>query len=204
MKRILLTLIASAAVGASSFGAAIDFDMKDPKGVNNIVFLLDAPLEQINGTAKGITGNVSFDPAHPDKTTGKIVVEVASLSVANGMMGDHIQGGNWMGAEEHPEMVFELGALTDIKQNGTKVSGTAHGTMTIKGMSKHIDVPVSLTYLEGMLKKRGGRVDGDLLVVRSSFTISRSDYGINSGKNEEKVSDEIELRLTLAGSAPKS
>lgn len=35
------------------------FDFKDPKGVNNAVFKLDAPLESINGSASGITGTVS-------------------------------------------------------------------------------------------------------------------------------------------------
>ena len=41
-----------------------------------------------------------------------------------------------------------------------------------------------------------------LLVLRADFTIKRSDYGINAGNNEEKVSDEIELKLRVAGAAP--
>ena len=52
-----------------------------------------------------------------------------------------------------------------------------------------------------MLVKRN-RVPGDLLVLRSDFKIKRSDYGINSGNNEEKVSDEIEIKLRVAGAAP--
>jgi hypothetical protein len=31
----------------------LTFDFKDSKGVNNVVFELDAPLESIKGTAKG-------------------------------------------------------------------------------------------------------------------------------------------------------
>ena len=62
-------------------------------------------------------------------------------------------------------------------------------------------VPVRLTYLKGLLIKRN-RVPGDLLVLRSDFTIKRSDYGINAGIKEEKVSDEIELKLRVAGAAP--
>ena len=41
------------------------FDFKDPKGVNNVVFKTDAPLESINGTATGISGSVTFDPDNP-------------------------------------------------------------------------------------------------------------------------------------------
>jgi hypothetical protein len=42
-----------------------------------------------------------------------------------------------------------------------------------------------------------------LLVVRSNFAIKRADFGINAGKGEDKVSDEIELSLSLAGIAPR-
>ena len=62
-------------------------------------------------------------------------------------------------------------------------------------------VPVRLTYLKGLLAKRN-RVPGDLLVLRADFKIKRSEYEINAGNNEEKVSDEIELKLSLAGAAP--
>ena len=38
------------------------------------------------------------------------------------------------------------------------------------------------------------------LVARS---IKRADFGINAGKNEDKVSNDIELNLSVAGSAPQ-
>ena len=69
-------------------------------------------------------------------------------------------------------------------------------------MTKKITVPVTLTYLKGMLAKRN-RVPGDLLVLRSDFMIKRSDYNIKPGDNEEKVSDEIEIKLRVAGAAPE-
>ena len=40
-----------------------------------------------------------------------------------------------------------------------------------------------------------------LLVIRASFTVKRSDYGINPGAPEEKVSDTIDLTLSIAGAA---
>ena len=44
---------------------------------------------------------------------------------------------------------------------------------------------------------------GDLLVIRSTFTVKRSDFGINPGAPQEKVTDEIELTLSVAGAAAK-
>ena len=44
---------------------------------------------------------------------------------------------------------------------------------------------------------------GDLLVIRANFSIKRSDFGIMPGQMEEKVSDTIELTLSIAGASPK-
>ena len=41
------------------------YDFEDPKGVNNVSFLLDAPLESISGNAKGVSGIVTFDSTNP-------------------------------------------------------------------------------------------------------------------------------------------
>lgn len=202
MKASILSLLTAASLVASPLWGAIDFDLKDRKGVNNIVFLLDAPLESINGTTNGITGKVSFDPDAPEDTSGKMIVAVETLSVPNSRMEGKMMNEEWLDAKNHPEIVFELNGLSDVEQDGATYKGTAHGTMTIKGVSKEMKVPVAISYLEGKLMARQG-TEGDILVVRSSFSISRSDFGVNEGAMEDKVADEVELRLSVAGFAPK-
>lgn len=202
MKIKILSILATAAISFSPLANGIEFDLKDPKGVNNIVFLLDAPLESINGTATGITGSVSYDPAAVEKTSGKVVVAVDSLSVANPKMIEHMMGEKWLNQAKYPEITFSLSKLKDVSKSGDTASGTAVGEMTIKGVSKTVEVPVSLTFLEGKMQDRQ-RTPGDILVIRSKFSVSRSDFGINEGSMEDKVSDEVELRLSIAGFAPK-
>ena len=180
---------------------SIKFDFRDSKKVNNVVFLMDAPLESINGTATGVSGTVSFDPAKPAATTGNIVLATSSLHVDNPVMKKHMLDEGWMHVSKFPTIEFVAGKMTNVKTSGTNITGTIAGKLTVKGVTKKVSVPVRLTYLKGMLIKRN-RVPGDLLVLRSDFTIKRSDYGINAGNNEEKVSDEIELKLRVAGAAP--
>jgi hypothetical protein len=38
--------------------------------------------------------------------------------------------------------------------------------------------------------------------VRSKFSVKRDDFNIQKGKNLDKVANEIEIILNLAGSAP--
>ena len=61
MKALLAGLISLTGLTAA-LAAPQSFDFKDPKGVNNAVFKLDATLEAINGSANGISGNISATP----------------------------------------------------------------------------------------------------------------------------------------------
>ncbi len=198
-------LLASLALAASLTASPTSFDFKDPKGVNAVQFHLDSLLEPIAGTAGGVTGTVSFDPSAPAATTGKIVVASGSLKVPNGTMTEHLLSDGWIDAAGHPEIVFELVKLDNVKTSGTTTTADASGKFTLKGVTKDVSLPVKLTYLADALEKRtkpGNK--GDLLVVRGEFTILRVDYGIKPGQNEDKVANEIKLTLAIVGSAPKA
>jgi len=187
-----------------AFAEPLTFDFKDPKTVNNVVFKLDAPLESINGTATGISGTVTVDPAKPGEATGKIVVATDSLTVPNPIMRGHLLGEKWLNAKAHPEITFEIKKISDIEKDGNKGEADVTGIFTLNGVSKEITVEAKVTYLPGKLADRSpDKTPGDLLVIRSNFKIKRSDYNIQPGQNLDKVSDEIDLSLAIAGGAPK-
>jgi polyisoprenoid-binding protein YceI len=202
MKKCAL-ILGLACMQYAAFAAPQDFDFKDPKGVNNVVFKTDAPLESINGTASGISGTVSFDPENQGSVKGKIIVESTSLHVPNPMMKEHLHGDKWLDTTKYPQITFETISTDNLKTSGNVTTADVTGTLTIKGVSKKVTVPVKMTYLKDKLKDRFPNLKGDLLVLRSNFTIKRSDFGINKGSYEEKVSDDIELNLSLAGQAPR-
>lgn len=204
MKKLITYSAFLAALASPLFAAGIDFDFKDPKGVNAISFHLDSLLEPISGTANGITGTVSFDPQKPASLTGKIVVATSSLTVSNDKMRDHLLGKGWLNASANPEITFDIQSVDSVKTEGNTTTATATGSFTLNGVSKKISMPVKITYLAGAYGKRLNKpaLGGDLLVVRGKFNISRTEYGIRPGQNEDKVADKIELSLALVGSAP--
>ena len=201
INKTLLSLISLIAATSIAVAVPETFDFKDPKGVNNAVFKLDGVLEAIQGSANGISGSVVFDPENPSATKGKIVVTTTSLQVPNSMMKTHLQGGQWMDVAKYPEITFETKELKNVKVAGDSTTADAVGTLTIKGVAKEITTPVKLTYLKDKLGQRVPNMKGDLLVIRSTFTIKRSDFGINPGAPQEKVSNDIELSLSIAGAA---
>ena len=201
-KHLLLTgLLASLAYGGQA--APQSFDFKDPKGVNNAVFQLDAPLESINGSAKGISGTVTFDPENPAAVSGKIIVTTASLTVPNPMQNTHLHGPTWLDAAQFPEISFEAKSLANVKTADNVTTGDLTGTFTLKGVAKDITVPVKLTYLKDKLNARVPNLKGDLLVIRANFAINREDFNIQPGQYEDKVSTTINLSLAIAGASPQ-
>lgn len=205
MKNTILLLATATALATTASAEEIAFDLKDPKGVNNIVFKLDAPLESINGTANGISGTIEIDPAQPEEIEGKVVVDAKSLTVPNSLMQEHMLGADWLDAEKHPEISFEVKEVLNPVKNGNEGTADVKGIFTLKGISKEITVPAKVTYLPGRLADRSnGKMQGDLLVIRTNFQINRSDFGIKAGENLDKVSETIDISLSIAGSAPKS
>jgi polyisoprenoid-binding protein YceI len=202
MKMLCLLLTCTSCVFAS-VAAPLSFDFKDPKHVNNVRFTTDALLESISGTGTGISGKVDFDPENPASLNGKIVLEAGSLTVPNPMMQEHLKGPMWLEVAKYPNITFEALSAENLKNKDNKWTAEVTGNLTVKNVTKKITVPVEITYLKGKLKDRFPQLQGDLLVLRSNFTIKRSDYNINKGNAEDKVSDDIDLKLSLAGQSPR-
>jgi polyisoprenoid-binding protein YceI len=198
-----LTALALMALTCGVLAAPQTFDFKDPKGINNAGFKLDAPLESINGSASGVFGTVTFDSENPGATKGKIIVATPSLMVPNPLQREHMLSYKWLDATKFPEISFEAKEFKNVKTDGDNTTADVTGTFTLKGISKELTVPVKLTYMKDKLGDRVPGQKGDLLVIRAGFTINRGDFNINPGQYEDKVSDTIELTLSIAGAAPK-
>ena len=120
------------------------------------------------------------------------------------MMKDHLLSEKWIDAAKYPEISFVMEKLSNVKTSGNDTTADVTGTITIKGVKKTITAPVKISYLKDKLKARLPQLDGDLLVIRANFKVKRSDFNINPGQFEEKVSDEIDISLSIAGQAPKA
>jgi polyisoprenoid-binding protein YceI len=204
--RSSLSLAAALSASALLHAAPASFDFKDPKGVNNVQFKLDAPLESITGTATGISGTVRFDATQPGATQGRIVLDAASLSVGNPLMSEHLRSDQWLDVAKHPSIVFEAVSTHNIRPQGTHILADVSGRLTVKGVTREVTVPVTFTHLPDKLGARVGdpKVKGDLLVLRTTFQINRNDFGIKAGEMTDKVAETINLSLSIAGSAPRA
>jgi polyisoprenoid-binding protein YceI len=181
-------------------GAAKEFDFKDPKGVNSVIFVLDSVLEPIMGVGSGTSGKCSFDPENPKSFTGQITLDAKSLHVPNKGMKDTLHGSDWLDVNTHPTITFNIKEVKEAVPKGENAfEMTVTGELTCKGVTKPLSTKITATYLPNKLQERGGKAKGDLLTLRSNFVIKRRDFDIKPDMGPEVVAEDIEVRVSIVG-----
>ena len=187
-----------------SVPSARTFDFADPKGTNTVTISVDAPIEPVTGIAGGITGSAQFDPAHPEKTTGEIRVAVESIQFGNPNYANSVKGYALEG-KKFPILTCKFKKIVGGKEiEKGRFKGTVAVDFTVKGITKALTIPLDVRYLPGMSKERDGRMEGDLMVVRTKFLIKRSDFDVAPGLSPLLATDSVEIGVSLVGIAANS
>jgi polyisoprenoid-binding protein YceI len=191
----LFLLLAGAARAAPQV-----YDFSDPKQVNTIAFNLDSVLEPFAGLAYGVAGKVTFDPDQPESLSGAIAVPAGLVLVPNADMLRTLQGEEWLDAANHPEILFTIRKVQKAEKKGPReFLLQVEGELKIRGKAKNLLVPISVTHLPDQVRERGGGREGDLLALRSAFTIRRSDFDIKPAISVKKVAEEVTIRSAIVG-----
>lgn len=212
MKNIffLPTLIFLITVAISAQGFKIKasrnqtFNFEDKSGRNQVTFFSQTPLEDINGTANGIGGSISFDVADFAKTIrGKLTVQVSSMNTGIELRNKHMQSSNWLESQKYPEISFEIKSVLDVNQTSdNKLEFKVKGDFSMHGVTKEVIASGDVTYLdESELTKK--RAPGDLLGIRAKFSVNLSDYGVDNAVIGNKVSEMIDIGVNIVGSNAK-
>jgi len=111
-----------------------------------------------------------------------------------------LHGEDWMDVRKHDAITFAIKSVTvDSKPGKDEYQLTLAGDFTCRGVTKKLNIPVHAAYVAGGLAKRMGGKKGDLLVLRTEFTISRKAFGIKKDMSTAVVGDEIDIRLGIVG-----
>lgn len=176
------------------------FDFKDPKKVNGIVFVLDSKLEPIVGIGSGMTGSISYDPAKPEAFTGSITIPAEGLDTTNERMTQVMQGENWLNITQNKDFTMTFDKVTKVEdqEDGSKLL-TIDGKLQAMGLSLPKTLQIGVTHLPDGAKARGGAESGDLLVLRSKFSVTRQDLGIQIDRGPDVVANRIDITVAVAG-----
>lgn len=175
--------------------------LSDRVGKNQFEWHSTAPLEEIKGTADGVTGALTIDPKFPKSLTGIISVPVSTMKSGNDMRDEHIRNEGWLDAANHPTISFTISSVKDLKVNGNKMTGHAVGNFTMHGVTKQMTIPFTLQYIDASDKTRE-RAPGDLVMVTADFNVPLADFNVTGSKGVvgSKVGEKISIKAKLFGS----
>lgn len=199
-KAFALIAVTSAALIAP---APMTFDMKDPKGVSGLTFSIDSPLEPIKGHTSAISGNFIFDPANPEKSGGKIIVQAADVHVNSPVMTEHMHQAGSLDVAKFPTIEFELTKVENVKKTTADTyEADVTGNFTLRGITKSLVVKATATHAPDAATKRGGtNKPGDLIILRTKFKFDRSDYAVGGGVGV--IGNVVEVDLSAVGYSAK-
>lgn len=212
MKKSTGILLISAVLLNTSFLAAQGeqkFLVDDPANRNSITFKSEAPLEDIVGTTNKVTGYVTFNPDEPTSNgMAEFTVPVSSLNSGIPLRDEHIRSAGWLNAEAYPDIRLKLDRVVDAELlRETEASRTfeltVSGELTLHGITRPVEMEARLSYLPESEKTRT-RLPGNLLAVRTGFTVKLADFGITGPEGMEiigaKVSETIDIEVSLFAS----
>ena len=176
------------------------FSFKDKVGRNQASFYSSTPVEDITGLSNSVSGSASFDVNDISTLKGKISISTTSLKTGIELRDEHLQSPNWLNAESYPEITFVIKEVNDVKTVAdNKLEAKVTGDFSVHGVTKEVVANVSLTYLDEN-EQTNKRAPGDLLGVEAKFDITLSDYDVDNMLLGQKVSDKIEVTVTMVGS----
>jgi cytochrome b561/polyisoprenoid-binding protein YceI len=125
--------------------------------------------------------DIRFDPNDLAHSTANVSIETASASDGVAIHDQYLPTAEWFNAAANPTATFRT---TSIARRGQGY--VAQGTLTIKGQSRPVSLPFTLT------------INGNHASMRGTVSIDRHAFGIGNGSDgDEQISPTINIAIRV-------
>lgn len=168
------------------------------KAHSNLNFSVTHFFTPVNGKFHDYNAEIYFDPNNLGESSVNVEVMVNSVDTNNEKRDGHLQSADFFNAEEFPTMTFSSDRITSEGDN----QFVAHGTLTIKDVTKEIELPFTLLGVQDNPMKEGTKVAG----IKGSLNIDRTDFdvGVGDWAATAVVGDEVDISFALELNSPAS
>ncbi|GIV02117.1 MAG: hypothetical protein KatS3mg015_0947 [Fimbriimonadales bacterium] len=191
-KTVFLAMAAAVAVSASAQTKVFKLTSETPPQQRIATVFSNADFEDFTGVTHDVIGTVRWDPQK--KTgSGSFTVNVKSIDTGIALRNEHMVGPMWMDAEKYPTITFES---TNIKHKSGDTYAVT-GKLTMHGVTKTITVDCQIRYLPESEATKKAMFKGDVLHVKSSFTVRLSDFGVMiPDMAKGRVADAVKITIS--------
>jgi len=182
--------LAAALVLAASPAVAAETYLVD-KAHSEAAFQVRHLVTKVRGHFAEFDGSIQIDRARPEASSVEFVIKAASVDTGHADRDKDLRSANFFDVEKHPEIRFKS---SKIAPKGGELY-EVRGTLTIRGISKEISLPVSFL---GFVRDPWGNEKAGF---ETQLTLNRKDFGMVWNKALDNggllVGDEVYVAINI-------
>ncbi|WP_419903700.1 YceI family protein [Kiloniella sp.] len=170
-------------LGRSHADAAQNWDLVTKQ--SQVGFVAQQSGADVEGVFEQYNAEISFDPKDLDTSHIRIEIETNSVNTKSNDRDKLIRSTAFFDSTNHPKAIFESFRFENVQDN----EFIAHGKLTMRGVTKNIDLPFLAS------------VDSKTLAASGGTQISRLEYGIGSGQwlDTAVIGEMVQITFAVEG-----
>lgn len=148
--------------------------LKPVDGDDSVTFVIRNFGIGTEGEFKGLKGAINWDATNPTASTFNVSVDANTINTNIDSRDNHLRKEEYFNVAKYPTINF---ISTSVSTNNIA------GNLTIKGITKQISFPITVT------------PSGNGYIFEGNFTINRLDYGV--GSSSMVLSDDVKIHLKV-------
>ncbi len=153
-------------------------------------------INTVHGRFTDFSGSIILDDKDIAKSSVNVTIKAGSITTDNSQRDTHLKSPDFLDVAGHPELTF-VSKSVEKKGDGY----VAHGTLTIRGVSKDVD-------LGFQLKGPINAGPKSLLGAEATLTINRQDFGVSWSKSLDKgqlvVGNDVKIDINVEAGSQKA
>ena len=184
-----LLILMLAGVSFAYAGAAPEW--KIDKAHTSIYFDVKHTYATVRGQFGNFTGTLRFNPENKEASGLDIRVHAASINTNIAKRDNHLRSEDFFDVEKYPYITFNSTGVRHAKDNSYIITGL----LTLKDVTKRIEVPVTFFGIQDNPMEEGQKVAG----FEAEFTIDRMEYNVGTGQFLEMgvVGRNVHIMVTM-------
>lgn len=159
---LFLSINALQAQSINSNNSSIQFRVKNMK------------VNTVSGSISGMKGKVAFNPNNLAESKFHVSIDLNSIDTKNKKRDQHLKEEDFFNVQQFPNISFESSQISK-----TELGYLAKGNVTIKGISKTIEIPF--------------RVNGKLFEGKTS--INRYDFQLGKETGSFMIGEKVDIEI---------
>jgi polyisoprenoid-binding protein YceI len=149
-------------------------DLKPVDADGSVTFTIKNFGVNTKGEFKGLKGSIKWDTANPANSSFNVSVDVNTINTGIDMRDSDLKKETYFNAEKYPTINFVSSAVS---------AGNVTGNLTIKGVTKEINIPFAAT------------PTSNGYLFQGKFSINRKDFGVGGGSFVLSNHVDVELKV---------